>query len=67
MTRYLLTRSAFLLTAVLVLFFAHWLESGRGIAIMTAAIAIVSALAHYGHQSVTLYLAERHRALMKES
>lgn len=61
---YFATRAGFLLAAVLVLFFAHWLESGRAIAVLVAAAAIVAALACYGNRSVTLYLAERHHTLI---
>jgi hypothetical protein len=64
---YLATRAAFLLTAVFVLFFAHWLESGRAIAVLVACAAIVIALARYGNQAVTLALAERHRTQTRES
>lgn len=62
---YFATRAGFLLAAVLVLFFAHWIESSRAIAILVACAAIVAHLARYGNRAVTLYLAERHRNLLE--
>lgn len=59
------TRTAFLLVAALVLFFAHWIESGRAVAILVACGAIVAALAHYGHTSVTKWQAEQRRSLQR--
>lgn len=59
------SRLAAVLLFVLVLSFGYATTYGRTTAIVLVAVAIVSALAYYGHRATTLYLAERHRALLQ--
>lgn len=63
MTSYLATRAGFILASALGLVFAY--AELRTVAILVVAAGILSALANYGHQATTLYLAERHRALLE--
>jgi uncharacterized membrane protein YfbV (UPF0208 family) len=60
-------RLAAVLAFVLVLTIGYATDLGRATAIVLVAAAIVSALVHYGHRSVTLYLAERHRVLLAQT
>jgi hypothetical protein len=57
-------RLAALLGLVVLLTAGYCTESGRGISIAVVAVAILIALVRYGHEATTLYLAERHRALL---
>jgi hypothetical protein len=60
---YFATRAGFILAFALGLVFAY--SEFRPVAILVVAAGIVSALANYGHQATTLYLAERHRHLLE--
>jgi hypothetical protein len=60
-------RLATLLGFVLLLTAGYCTESGRGISIIVIALGILIALARYGHEATTLYLAERHRALLAQT
>jgi hypothetical protein len=59
------SRLAAIALFVLVLTIGYCTDLGRSTAIVLVAVAIVSALAYYGNRSYTLYLAERHRALLQ--
>lgn len=58
-------RLAAVLGFVLVLTAGYATTYGRTTAILLVAAAIISALAYYGNRVTTLYLAERHRALLR--
>jgi hypothetical protein len=62
---YYLTRVGFVLAFVAGIFFAY--AELRTVAILVVAAGIVAALANYGHQATTLYLAERRRALLAQT
>jgi hypothetical protein len=61
------SRLAAIALFVLVLTLGYATDLGRTTAILLVAVAIVSALAYYGHRATTLYLAERHRALLAQT
>ena len=59
------SRLAAVLLFVFVLTLGYATNGGRVTAVALVGLAIVSALAYYGHRATTLYLAERHRALLQ--
>lgn len=61
------SRLAAIALFVLILTLGYATDLGRATAVALVAVAIVSALAYYGHRSTTLYLAQRHRALLAQT
>jgi uncharacterized membrane protein YfbV (UPF0208 family) len=61
------SRLTAMLVFVLVLTLGYATDLGRATAVALVALAIVSALTYYGHRATTLYLAERHRALLAQT
>lgn len=61
------SRIAAIALFVFLLTLGYATNGGRVTAIALVAVAIVSALTYYGHRATTLYLAERHRALLAQT